>query len=127
MPEHAASSIAAVRKSVIVPATPGSAFELFTTGFGGWWPLATHSVGTNEGLGKQARRRDRTGWLSDRLRSGDRPVRAGGHNAGPTVTITGSLEPALRSSHLPPDYRRQRVDGVDAVLLGRIAGGEDRD
>lgn len=48
MPEHAASSIAAVRKSVTVPATPDRAFELFTVGFGDWWPLATHSVGIDK-------------------------------------------------------------------------------
>jgi uncharacterized protein YndB with AHSA1/START domain len=48
MPEHAASSIAAVRKSVTVPATPDRAFELFTARFGDWWPLATHSVGTDK-------------------------------------------------------------------------------
>lgn len=48
MPEHAASSIAAVRKSVTVPATPDRAFALFTAGFGDWWPLATHSVGTDK-------------------------------------------------------------------------------
>jgi|HubBroStandDraft_6_1064221.scaffolds.fasta_scaffold426642_2 hypothetical protein len=51
MPEHAATSIAAVRKSVTVPAAPGRAFELFTTGFGDWWPLATHSVGNDKAVG----------------------------------------------------------------------------
>jgi len=51
MPEYAASSIEAVRKSVTVPATPDRAFELFTAGFGTWWPLATHSVGTDKAAG----------------------------------------------------------------------------
>jgi uncharacterized protein YndB with AHSA1/START domain len=32
-------------KSVIVAAPPERAFDLFTTGMGRWWPLATHSVG----------------------------------------------------------------------------------
>jgi uncharacterized protein YndB with AHSA1/START domain len=51
MPEYAASSIEAVRKSVTVPATPDRAFELFTADFGTWWPLATHSVGTDKAAG----------------------------------------------------------------------------
>ncbi len=51
MPEHAASSLEAVRKSVTVPAAPDRAFELFTGRFGEWWPLATHSVGTDQAVG----------------------------------------------------------------------------
>jgi uncharacterized protein YndB with AHSA1/START domain len=51
MPDHAASFIEAVRKSVIVPASPDRAFELFTARFGDWWPLATHSVGTDKAAG----------------------------------------------------------------------------
>ena len=47
MPEHGASFINAVRKSVTVPASPDRAFELFTARFGDWWPLATHSVGVD--------------------------------------------------------------------------------
>jgi uncharacterized protein YndB with AHSA1/START domain len=51
MPEHAESFIAAVRKSVTVPAPPDRAFEVFTAHFGDWWPLATHSVGTDKAVG----------------------------------------------------------------------------
>ena len=32
-------------KTVTVAAAPERAFDLFTTGIGQWWPLATHSVG----------------------------------------------------------------------------------
>ena len=39
-----ASSLAPLRKTVTVPLEPARAFELFTTRFGEWWPLATHSV-----------------------------------------------------------------------------------
>jgi uncharacterized protein YndB with AHSA1/START domain len=35
---------ASVRKSVTVEAPPGKAFDVFTTGFGRWWP-ASHSIG----------------------------------------------------------------------------------
>ena len=34
----------AVRKSVTVAASPERAFELFTDGVAGWWPLHTHST-----------------------------------------------------------------------------------
>jgi hypothetical protein len=37
--------IEAVRKEVVVPATPERAFGIFTEGLGTWWPLLTHSVG----------------------------------------------------------------------------------
>ncbi len=36
---------APVRRSVFVNATPEHAFEVFTSGFGRWWPK-THSVGS---------------------------------------------------------------------------------
>ena len=48
MNEQSTSSIEAVRKSVIVPASPDRAFEIFTASFGDWWPLATHSVGADQ-------------------------------------------------------------------------------
>jgi uncharacterized protein YndB with AHSA1/START domain len=35
---------AAIRKTLTVRATPERAFEIFTDGFGRWWP-ATHSIG----------------------------------------------------------------------------------
>jgi hypothetical protein len=40
-----ASSLAPVRKTVVVPLAKARAFELFTDRFSEWWPLATHSVG----------------------------------------------------------------------------------
>jgi uncharacterized protein YndB with AHSA1/START domain len=51
MLDHAATFIEAVRKSVTVPASPDRAFELFTARFGDWWPIATHSVGTDRAAG----------------------------------------------------------------------------
>jgi uncharacterized protein YndB with AHSA1/START domain len=35
----------AVRKSATVKASPERAFEVFTAGVAGWWPIRTHSVG----------------------------------------------------------------------------------
>ena len=40
-----ASSLAPLRKTVVVPLEQSRAFELFTARFGEWWPLATHSMG----------------------------------------------------------------------------------
>jgi uncharacterized protein YndB with AHSA1/START domain len=40
-----------IRKSVTVPASPQRAFELFTAHMHEWWPLATHSVGTEHAVG----------------------------------------------------------------------------
>lgn len=37
-------SIAAVRKSVVVPVKPARAFEIFTSGIDSWWPKS-HSMG----------------------------------------------------------------------------------
>lgn len=45
------TSVEPVRKSVIVPAAPQRAFELFTAHFKEWWPLATHSVGVEHAVG----------------------------------------------------------------------------
>ena len=41
----AATTLPPLVKSVTVAASPQRAFDLFTTGLGQWWPLATHSVG----------------------------------------------------------------------------------
>jgi hypothetical protein len=43
-----ASSLAPLRKTVVVPLAQVCAFELFTARFGDWWPLATHSVGLDD-------------------------------------------------------------------------------
>ncbi len=45
------TSIEPVRKSVTVPAAPQRAFELFTAHIQDWWPLKTHSVGTEHAAG----------------------------------------------------------------------------
>jgi uncharacterized protein YndB with AHSA1/START domain len=45
------TSIEPVRKTVTVPAAPPRAFELFTRHIHEWWPLATHSVGTEQAVG----------------------------------------------------------------------------
>ena len=44
-------SVEPVRKSVTVPAVPQHAFELFTAHIQEWWPLRTHSVGTEQAVG----------------------------------------------------------------------------
>jgi uncharacterized protein YndB with AHSA1/START domain len=49
MPDNVTSA-EPVRKSVIVPATPQRAFELFTAHMHEWWPLATHSVGAEDAV-----------------------------------------------------------------------------
>src|ERR1700694_5600412 len=45
------SSIAALHKTVIVPASPGRAFELFTAFMHEWWPLTTHSIAGEDAVG----------------------------------------------------------------------------
>ena len=39
-----ANEALAIRRSVVVPLPPESAFELFTERASAWWPFATHSV-----------------------------------------------------------------------------------
>lgn len=39
------TSIPPIERFTNVPWTPPEAFERFTTGFGLWWPVSTHSVG----------------------------------------------------------------------------------
>ena len=38
------SSLPPIRREVLVDADPATAFEVFTTRLGGWWPVAAHSV-----------------------------------------------------------------------------------
>jgi uncharacterized protein YndB with AHSA1/START domain len=47
----APTSIEPVSKSVVVPALPDRAFELFTAHIEEWWPLRTHSVGEDDAAG----------------------------------------------------------------------------
>ena len=49
MPGHL-TAIEPVRKTVTVPTAPPRAFELFTAHMHEWWPLATHSVGTEDAV-----------------------------------------------------------------------------
>jgi uncharacterized protein YndB with AHSA1/START domain len=38
-------SLSPIRREIVVPAPPDTAFAVFTDGIGGWWPLdSTHSV-----------------------------------------------------------------------------------
>ena len=40
----------AARRSVTVNATPERAFEVFTAGFGTWWPIASHHIGEQDAV-----------------------------------------------------------------------------
>lgn len=40
--------LAALVKTVVVPASPERAFEVFTAEMTAWWPLATHSIGMDQ-------------------------------------------------------------------------------
>jgi uncharacterized protein YndB with AHSA1/START domain len=42
------TAIEPVRRSVTVRATPARAFEVFTEGFGSWWPLEVHSIAVDD-------------------------------------------------------------------------------
>ena len=44
-------SVEPIRKTVTVPTAPQRAFELFTAHIQEWWPLRTHSVGTEHAVG----------------------------------------------------------------------------
>jgi uncharacterized protein YndB with AHSA1/START domain len=37
-----------LRKTLVVAASPERAFEVFTAGIAGWWPMATHSTGKEQ-------------------------------------------------------------------------------
>jgi uncharacterized protein YndB with AHSA1/START domain len=49
MPSNVTSA-GPVRKSVTVPTSAPRAFELFTAHMHEWWPLTTHSVGTEDAV-----------------------------------------------------------------------------
>ena len=44
------STMPSIRREVLVDADPATAFDVFTTRLGRWWPLATHSVHGVHGL-----------------------------------------------------------------------------
>ena len=43
--------IAPIQRTVTVRLGAEAAFRLFTEGFGGWWPLGTHSIGEERAVG----------------------------------------------------------------------------
>lgn len=45
------STMPPIRRQVLVDADPATAFDVFTTRLGRWWPLATHSVHGVHGAG----------------------------------------------------------------------------
>ncbi len=38
-----------IKKTVTVPLPPDRAFDLFTEGIAGWWPLDSHSLSAQDG------------------------------------------------------------------------------
>ena len=49
--EPIAPYLESLRLSVHVKRDVAEAFELFTSGFGHWWPVATHSIGQDKAMG----------------------------------------------------------------------------
>jgi len=39
------SAVAAIKKTILVNASPALAFQIFTEGHGSWWPVQTHHIG----------------------------------------------------------------------------------
>ena len=119
----------AVRKSVTVEAPPERAFEVFTAGMAGWWPLTTHSDGggtRRDGHDRAARGR---ALLRDGRRDGDE------HDWG-TVTAwdprPGSPPPgipaAIRETAQELEITFTPVDGgtrVELVHTGWERRGDD--
>lgn len=43
------TGLPAIEKTIVVPATPARAFDVFTSEIGAWWPVASHSVSSFSG------------------------------------------------------------------------------
>lgn len=103
------TTIAPIRRSVVVPCEPARAFTLFTDGMSSWWPLATHSVGQADTVGLTVEPRV-GGRVSEQLRSGE---------SATWGTVTAWSPPSLVVMTWHPGYGAELATEVSVRFTDR--------
>jgi Activator of Hsp90 ATPase homolog 1-like protein len=113
MPE-VASSLAPLRKTVVVPLDQSRAFELFTASFGEWWPLATHSVGLHDAA-RVRFPREAGGSIIETMRDGSTCAWGTVTSWDPPVAVCFTWHPGQPESWAGDIEVRFAADAADAA------------
>ena len=124
MPE-VASSLAPLRKTVVVPLDQSRAFELFTASFGEWWPLATHSVGLHDAA-RVRFPREAGGSIIETMRDGSTSVWGTVTRWDPPVAVRFTWHPGQPESWAGDIEVRFTPDGPAATVVELTHSGWDR-
>jgi uncharacterized protein YndB with AHSA1/START domain len=100
-----ANTVPPIRREVLVDADLAVAFDVFTTGLGRWWPLATHSVYGVHGAGGTVAFTG--GQLIEQSAGGERVVWG---------TVTRWEPPAALAFTWHPGYAAERASHVEVTF-----------
>jgi hypothetical protein len=124
MPE-VASSLAPLCKTVVVPLEQSRAFEVFTTHFGKWWPLATHSVGLDDAV-LVSFPQEVGGPILETMRDGTTSVWGTVTGWDPPDAVRFSWHPGQPESWAGDIEVRFTPDGVAATVVELTHSGWER-
>jgi uncharacterized protein YciI/uncharacterized protein YndB with AHSA1/START domain len=99
------STMPPIRRQILVDADPATAFDVFTTRLGRWWPLATHSVHGMHGAGGAVAFAG--GQLIEQSAAGERVVWG---------TVTRWEPPAALAFTWHPGYPEDRASQVEVTF-----------